>query len=275
MTRLAPVAALLGAALLATSAPAAPERAPPLPPGSWNVDWGNRRCALIRQSESSPPSYFALQVVPGSYRSDLRVVSREWPRGATSDPGRLTISFGPQGWTVPGEIKVQQTPGGEAVVLYEATEEAREAFAAAQSVRVARDGTTILEIPLPASGEALAAFRQCEDSVMREWGIDPAARDAVRTPPRGDLASFVMNNDYPMSALRRSAQGTVVFRLDLDRTGRVTDCRVLESSGHDSLDRTSCRVMRERARLEPALGHDGSAIPATFVGVIRWRIMGR
>jgi TonB family protein len=261
-------------ASFALAAAASAQRPPPLPPGSWNIDWGERRCSLIRRSASPPPKYFALQIVPGRYRPDLRVVSRSWPHRALSDPARLTISFGPQGWTVPGSIEVQRTHGGDAVVIFNASEDVREAFAAADSVRVARDGTTLLEMPLPGSGRALAALRECEESVMREWGIDAAAWAAVRTPPRGNLARFVTNNDYPASALRRHAQGTVVFRLHIDATGRVGDCAVVESSGDADLDATSCRVMRQRARLEPATGQDGSPIPVTFIGCITWRIFG-
>ena len=265
--------ALLAGAMLAAAAASA-QRPPPLPPGSWNVDWGDQRCSLIRQSETSPPNFFALQVIPGSYRSDLRVVSRNWPGNALSDPERLVISFQPQGIPVAGQPRLERTEAGHALVIGDAAEDVREALAAAQSVRVTRDGASLVEIPLPSSRRALDALRECEATGMRRWGVDPAAHAAVTVPPRGYLAAYVSDNDYPESALRSDAQGTVIFRLDLDNTGRPTACTVLVSSGHDGLDSATCRIMRARARLTPALGPDGSSVPATIVSSIIWRIIG-
>ncbi|MDQ4087548.1 MAG: energy transducer TonB [Pseudomonadota bacterium] len=269
------VTAFAAAALISAAASAqARERPPRLPPGTWNVNWGEHRCSLIRLSESNPPEYFAVQVVPGSYRSDVRVVSRNWPNRALSNPDRLTLTFEPQGTVVDGIKGVEETRAGRAFVIWGVPQDLRDSFAAARSVRVARNGVTVIEIPVPASARALAAFRECEVTAMRDWGIDPDVNAAVRVPPRGNLAAFVSNDDYPSAALRAGAQGTSIFMLDIDREGRVTGCRILASSGNESLDNATCRVMRERGRLEPAIGDDGAPIAATLVGSIRWAIAG-
>jgi TonB family protein len=265
----------LGAvALLLGPGPAAGSQRPsPLPPGSWNVDWGEHRCSLIRQDESSPPNYFALQITPGSHRADLRVVSRHWPEGALSDPDRLTLSFEPQGAPVAGRARDEQTEAGRALVIFDVAGDVRHSLAAARSVRVARDGVTLIEIAVPSSPRALAAFRDCETTIMRQWGIDPAAHAAVAVPPRGNLAAFVTHGDYPLASLSRESQGIVVFRLDLDGEGRAVGCDVLVSSGDQALDATTCRIMRQRARLEPARDAQGRPIPTTYVSSITWRIL--
>jgi TonB family protein len=274
MRRFARASILPPAAWLAGLAPAVAGQAP-APSGSWNVDWGDHRCSLIRQDQASPPNYLALQVIPGSHNPSLRFVSRAWPEGALSDLDRISLSFEPEGRVAEGLKRREDTEAGPALVLFDAAIDLRSALAAARSVRVARDGTPLFEIATPSSDRALAALRECETTVMRQWGIDPVAHAAVRVPPRGNAARFVSNDDYPAASLRRASQGTVTFRLDLDRDGRATACRVLVGSGDQALDAATCRIMRSRARFEPARDAQGNAIPTVYVSNITWRIMGR
>ena len=247
----------------------------PAPSGSWNVDWGTDRCSLIRQDPSTPGNYLALEIIPGNYSPSLRLISRAWPRRVLSDPDRIRVSFEPQGTLLEGEPWREETESGPALILSEQPFDLYAALAAARSVRVASEGAVLFEIAVPVAERALAALRECEVATMRQWGIDPAAHAAVRVPPRGNLARFVRYTDYPSASLRRGRQGKVTFRLDLDREGRSTACQVLVSSGDPALDATTCRIMRERVRVEPARDADGNAVVAIWVSSITWRIMGR
>jgi TonB family protein len=58
--------------------------------------------------------------------------------------------------------------------------------------------------------------------------------------------------DYPVSSLRRGAQGTVTMRLLVDTLGKASDCTVMISAGDEDLDTTACRKFISRARYEPA-----------------------
>ena len=107
-----------------------------------------------------------------------------------------------------------------------------EALAAAQSIRVERNGEPVFELAFGNAPAAIAAVRECEHAVMREWGIDPVAHTALRALPRGDFTRFVRNDDYPLSALRAGHSGTVVVRMTIDPEGRVTNCGPVVSSGH-------------------------------------------
>ncbi|MGQ0590978.1 MAG: TonB family protein, partial [Sphingosinicella sp.] len=89
---------------------------------------------------------------------------------------------------------------------------------------------------------------------------------------RANLASYVSNSDYPAAALRNEEQGTTGFRLTIGPDGRVTNCTVTSSSGSSSLDSTTCRLMRARARFTPARNNLGEPTTDTHNGRIRWQI---
>lgn len=87
---------------------------------------------------------------------------------------------------------------------------------------------------------------------------------------RTNLASYIQDSDYPDAAIRNEEQGTTGFSLQVGPDGRVTNCTVTSSSGSSSLDSTTCRVMRARARFTPAKDQNGNPISDSTSGRIRW-----
>ncbi|WP_336958649.1 energy transducer TonB [Sphingobium aquiterrae] len=90
--------------------------------------------------------------------------------------------------------------------------------------------------------------------------------------PRGDASRWFSSDDYPASALRAEAQGTTGMAFDIDAGGRVTNCRVTQSSGNADLDDTACRLMMRRGRFSPALDQGGSPIASTGTRRVTWRL---
>jgi protein TonB len=84
--------------------------------------------------------------------------------------------------------------------------------------------------------------------------------------------SWVTNDDYPAAALRAEQQGTTSFRLDVDASGRVTNCTVTGSSGSALLDNTACSLLKRRARFGAAEDSNGNKIPASYSNRFRWEI---
>lgn len=78
--------------------------------------------------------------------------------------------------------------------------------------------------------------------------------------PRRGGVSF---HDYPSAALRNGWEGTVHFRLGIDGTGKVVDCRITESSGYPILDQAACQNARIRP-FDPATNAKGNGIAATW-----------
>jgi protein TonB len=89
---------------------------------------------------------------------------------------------------------------------------------------------------------------------------------------RANLNSYFSVDDYPVAALVGLREGTASFRLTVGTEGRVTDCRVVQSSGTYQLDETTCRVLRARARYTPARGRDGTPREGTDSGRVTWRL---
>jgi protein TonB len=112
--------------------------------------------------------------------------------------------------------------------------------------------------------------------------ITPTAPPAPPAPPPprivppksavGNLQGLISTDDYPQTALENEEQGTVSVRLGIGTNGRVTDCSVTGSSGSRTLDSTTCRILKSRARFTPATDQNGSPTSGSFSQRITWRI---
>lgn len=104
----------------------------------------------------------------------------------------------------------------------------------------------------------------------------PAAPPAPRAPdtpaqPRGNPGSWATTNDYPSRALREERSGTTGFRVTVGTDGRVIDCQITSSSGHDDLDQATCSNVTRRARFRPAM-QDGEPVQGSYSNRVRWVI---
>jgi TonB family protein len=100
----------------------------------------------------------------------------------------------------------------------------------------------------------------------------PLAEPATRARAAQGLAVLFSDEDYPASAVRDGEQGAVGFRLGVGPDGRPSGCTVTNSSGSQSLDSTTCRVLMERSRFEPARDSKGKAVADEVAGRIVWKL---
>jgi len=84
------------------------------------------------------------------------------------------------------------------------------------------------------------------------------------------IRGSLRNEDYPRSALRDGAQGSVSVRFVVGPSGRVENCRVTRSSGHPGLDETTCRLILRRFRYRPALDAAGEPVAETVRKAYDW-----
>jgi TonB family protein len=133
-----------------------------------------------------------------------------------------------------------------------------------------------------------AAFRAGEGEsmiagVMLAAWLTVSAQTQTQTPPppptptlarrgRANLSRYFSTDDYPADAVLRRAEGTVSFRLEIDRAGRVVSCTVTRSSNDASLDNATCAILRARAQYEPALDDRGQPIAGVDNGRVTWRL---
>ena len=102
----------------------------------------------------------------------------------------------------------------------------------------------------------------------------PPAQGSAEVAKRaeGDLVRLFSSDDYPQEAIRRDEQGTVAYKLSVDRRGRVSRCTIVRSSGSTALDRATCSILSRRARFDPARDAEGRRVADTHEGRIRWEL---
>jgi protein TonB len=140
-------------------------------------------------------------------------------------------------------------------------------------VQPGRSPTPFLVIAILAALAVWTAWQNWPDREPPSSAAPPiSSRNPGSDGSRGDVLGLVSSDDYPQDALDRNEQGTTSFRLDIDARGRVTDCTIVTSSGSESLDSATCRIMKARARFRPAADQSGRAVASTFSRSITWRI---
>lgn len=63
----------------------------------------------------------------------------------------------------------------------------------------------------------------------------------------------------------------VKVRYLIDKKGRVSRCEVLESSGHEKLDKKTCSIIEQRFKFEPKV-ENGKRVPEWRTQTVRYQI---
>lgn len=104
-----------------------------------------------------------------------------------------------------------------------------------------------------------------------------AQADAFKTkatPPRPITPDrpWTTNDDYPAEALKRRQQGTTGFSMTISALGKVTACRITQSSGSEELDRATCTMMAQKIRFKPARDAAGKQVEGEFASRLTWKL---
>lgn len=256
---------------LLLSAAAAQMPTPVPPAGGWVVDFADNSCLVFRDYRGEQGKVtFGLRLTPNAPFAEAMLIV---PEDGSAVSGMVTVSMS----TIPDVASSYQsgsTSDGRRLIRFDVTPQQVKAMAIARDIGFSRGGKRIAIAGL-AMGKAMAAASTCQDDLLRSWGADPAVeakiswRPAIVAPEKDTSVS-----DYPMAALREGAEGDTLFRLSLDRTGRITDCKIVASAGNEDLDTRACTLMRERGSLPAARLADGSAAPTVIVARFAWRLPG-
>jgi hypothetical protein len=110
-------------------------------------------------------------------------------------------------------------------------------------------------------------------SALLAAAASPAA--AARSPEavaRDAANNEVILGQYPERARRAGEQGSVVFKVALDREGHATSCVVTQSSGFKRLDEETCDMILDRGLFKGVRGPDGRRTNVVTDGVVNWRL---
>lgn len=77
-------------------------------------------------------------------------------------------------------------------------------------------------------------------------------------------------SDLPEDLQKAHTGGELKLQYLVGIDGRVSDCRILKSSGRPDLDATTCRLITERFRFRPSRETGGNPVPAIIVETHGW-----
>jgi protein TonB len=92
--------------------------------------------------------------------------------------------------------------------------------------------------------------------------------DAVTRPVQ--IKGKLHWSDLPrdLRAAHRGGDLELTYRVNID--GRVSNCRIVHSSGIPSLDAQTCRLITERFRFRPSRDAEGRPVPANIIEMHGW-----
>lgn len=116
----------------------------------------------------------------------------------------------------------------------------------------------------PAVQPAPAAATPAPAPTPAPSGADPQ--------PIGNIADWFASDSYPPQARALGLEGRVVFALDIDALGRITECHVIEGSGSDLLDSATCTQAIINGRFRAGRDAAGKAVAKPWRSTMRWKL---
>jgi hypothetical protein len=148
-----------------------------------------------------------------------------------------------------------------------------EAAAKLDSLTVSRAFRNELVLKTGSLEKPLLALHDCVDELMTHWGIDVEAhKTRTRSAIPVNLEKAGRMIDYPPKMLRQSLPGLVNIRLDIDETGRVTQCHIQMPLSDPEFEETSCADIQHALDFDPALDKDGKPMKSYYVTSVRFQI---
>lgn len=130
----------------------------------------------------------------------------------------------------------------------------------------------LLHIKLGSMVGPLRVMNTCMAGLVQSWGFDPdeQSKSPRHALPKNYPGNWITQNDYPADLVRQGASGMVVFRLDVDETGKATGCHIQQRTKPDSFADLSCKLLLKRAKFSPALNKMGTPIRSLYSNTIQW-----
>jgi len=124
----------------------------------------------------------------------------------------------------------------------------------------------LIAITGPALGQSRKAVAPAALAAPADTGM------AVGVKPIGNPGDWFPPESYPAEAKAASEEGRTEFSLDIDAAGRITGCNIVQSSGSDLLDSTTCSQLIGNGRFKPALDRNGKPMPGSWTSAMRWEL---
>jgi hypothetical protein len=242
-----------------------------------NVDWTWDRdtptCSL-QQAYSADGETISISRTPGNDHTSLYLGPRNPIAGRSHTISGGKVTFLPGG-TSEAEINLTEVNDNRRILVSSEDSSFLSKLSKASDVELALDKLGTVRVPLRSAAAAVVALQKCEDSRMREWGIDPVAWHALKSRPLPvkNPASWFTSDDYPIGAVFEGLQGDVISRLEVGPDGTVTHCTSLNRNRRPNARNRMCDKLKNRARFRPALDSSGRPVSAPYVVVVSFRLL--
>jgi hypothetical protein len=293
LLRSASIAALFSSATIAQAETVFPADAltndqltqvPPM--GGWNVDYGEKKCRLVRIFGTEEDPYFLSfeQAAPGPFfglviaGSELKRYrsARSLEIGLQNDVALRDLGYFYRGDVEtfgPAVIKSSFGLRNEAS-SYESAIGISVDEAAKIDRIVLRRGKRTLSLETGNMRAPFEALNTCTIDLLGSWGLDPEKHRSF-TPATWTNQVFVakkLQENYPVQARRRGEQAIFRFHVIVEADGSVSKCEQVESTETRLLETPACQEMMRRATFAPALDADGAPMRSFYSTTISYRL---
>lgn len=100
--------------------------------------------------------------------------------------------------------------------------------------------------------------------------VSPRFEVSKTASPKNEPGRWIRSDDYPSQARREGREGVVGVSLRIGVDGNVSTCQVTRSSGAQTLDEATCRLIQRRARFRPATDTSGQSVEGSYSTSVRW-----
>lgn len=235
------------------------------PASAWSVRNDPLDCRLVHVASGKT---HLIALAPGAYRMLLAVgaptdsLHYRWQLATISGPASAALGV--------TALVAQASPPTDGPIALGLTHAQFDALGD-RSVDLAIDGHGTWSFPA-VDRPSRVMLARCERGRLLAWGVSAAILDAVRTRPEFDGQPWFRSDDYPPTALSEDAQGSAIVLLRFSGEGKVEDCTLIRSTGHDSLDAVTCAVALRRGRARPARDSRDLPVPSVGLVTIVWRV---
>lgn len=266
---------LLFGAILLTLTLASPAEAIRDPAWEWNTDTPG--CALQHQLVNG--RMLAIGRTPGNDTTSISIASSASfvppsPAAKFKSLKNAELALGP-GRRLAAEVSTITDRNGRFDVYANLDDPTvLDALTTGTVVEFKEGETRIDKAPLSSGRAVVDALRECEDRMMRTWGIDPVAWRKLKTRPvpSNSKLSWITPQDYPERAVRNRAAGITIARLNISAKGRVEDCVAINPDPQTGFGEAVCKAVTKRAKFRPATDAEGKDVPAPYVVIMRFVI---
>ncbi|WP_242116102.1 energy transducer TonB [Sphingomonas lacusdianchii] len=250
---------------------------PPLlaPASRWTVEYAEKMCVVARgYGDPAHPIFVAFKPTPfGEFMQAVVLGNR--------------AQLGKEGWfdltlEAPGRAfdkkqsgtRLYFPEGDRAVLTFYISRAEFEGLVDAPTFTVRPKNGPVISVALAMTKALLPALKKCEVDLMQRFGYDPEKVAAVVTRAEGERpGEWINQDDYPASSLSKGEQGVVVIAWTIAANARVTDCKVIQSSGSNDLDKAACDAILRRGRyLRPALDAAGKPVESYSTRRVMWQL---